>query len=228
MKSSEPRSGLCERDIYARHADIPAWRSRASSRRRAITRRCTFAGRSISDPRKLFSLGAGGSTQEDLDLEQLYRVFYRRLSTMVHLAAALRLLSLGRTPMDFKEPLVSVVDDDDSVREALPDLVRLFGFEVRAFSSATEFLESEWLRKTECLILDVAMPGMSGPELQEELGRRGITTPIVFITAHKDEQERLSLIRSGAAACLFKPFSAIALSQTLDQIFSRRSSLETS
>ena len=114
------------------------------------------------------------------------------------------------------EPLVSVVDDDESVREALPDLIRIFGFDVRAFSSAAEFLDSEWLEKTDCLVLDVAMPGMSGPELQEELARRGETIPIVFITAHKDENERIPLLQSGAIACLFKPFSDVALQEALD------------
>lgn len=114
------------------------------------------------------------------------------------------------------EPLVSVVDDDESVREALPDLIRIFGFDVRAFSSAAEFLDSEWLEKTDCLVLDVAMPGMSGPELQEELVRRGETIPIVFITAHKDENERIPLLQSGAIACLFKPFSDVALQEALD------------
>ncbi|QFY62951.1 response regulator (plasmid) [Rhizobium grahamii] len=114
------------------------------------------------------------------------------------------------------EPLVSVVDDDESVREALPDLIRIFGFDVRAFSSAAEFLDSEWLEKTDCLVLDVAMPGMSGPELQEELVRRGETIPIVFITAHKDENEKIPLLQSGAIACLFKPFSDVALQEALD------------
>ncbi len=116
-------------------------------------------------------------------------------------------------------PLVSVVDDDESVREALPDLIRIFGFEVRAFSSAVEFLQSEWMTKTECLILDVAMPGMSGPELQEELARRKQDIPIVFITAHKGENERLPLIQGSAVACLFKPFSDVALQETLEQVF---------
>jgi FixJ family two-component response regulator len=115
--------------------------------------------------------------------------------------------------------LVSVVDDDESVREALPDLIKLFGFDVRAFSSATEFLASKSVADTGCLVLDVAMPGMSGPDLQEELVRTGISIPIIFITAHKDENERLALIKSGAVACLFKPFSAAILRETLDQVF---------
>jgi FixJ family two-component response regulator len=115
--------------------------------------------------------------------------------------------------------LVAVVDDDESVRESLPDLLRVFGFEVQAFSSAAEFLRSPWLGKIECLILDVAMPGMSGPELQDELDRLGYRIPIVFITAHKDEEERLPLIRRGAIDCLYKPFSDTALQAALDRVF---------
>jgi FixJ family two-component response regulator len=115
---------------------------------------------------------------------------------------------------------VSVVDDDESVREALPDLLRVLGFETRAFSSALEFLESDWMQQTECLVLDVAMPGMSGPDLQVELKRRGQHIPIVFITAHKDEMERRLLIQAGASACLFKPFSDVALQDALDDVFS--------
>lgn len=114
-------------------------------------------------------------------------------------------------------PLVSVVDDDESVREALPDLIRIFGFDVRAFSSAAEFLDSEWVKKTDCLVLDVAMPGMSGPELQEELAHRGEEIPIIFITAHKDENEKAPLLQSGAVDCLFKPFSDVALQEALDR-----------
>jgi FixJ family two-component response regulator len=116
-------------------------------------------------------------------------------------------------------PLVSVVDDDESVRESLPDLLRVFGFEVQAFASAAEFLGSVWATKTECLVLDVAMPGMSGPELQDELDRRGQKIPIIFITAHKDEEERLPLIRRGAIDCLYKPFSDTALKAALDRVF---------
>lgn len=120
--------------------------------------------------------------------------------------------------MTSKRALVSVVDDDESVRESLPDLIRIFGFDVRAFSSAAEFLDSEWVARTDCLILDVAMPGMSGPELEEELIRRGEQIPVVFITAHKDENDRIPLMQNGAVACLFKPFSDIALQETLDRV----------
>ncbi|KAA0698313.1 response regulator [Neorhizobium sp. P12A] len=115
--------------------------------------------------------------------------------------------------------LVSVVDDDESVRESLPDLLREFGFKVEAFSSAEEFLVSGALGQTECLILDIAMPGMTGPELQSELTRRGKTIPVVFITAHREEADREPLLESGAVECLFKPFSDTDLRGALDLVF---------
>jgi len=121
--------------------------------------------------------------------------------------------------MTSERALVSVVDDDESVRESLPDLIRIFGYDVRAFSTADDFLNSEWVARTNCLILDVAMPGMSGPELEEELIRRGDRIPVVFITAHKDENDRIPLMQNGAVACLFKPFSDVALQETLDRVF---------
>jgi FixJ family two-component response regulator len=111
--------------------------------------------------------------------------------------------------------LVSVVDDDESVRESLPDLLREFGFAVEAFSSAEEFLASGCVCQTKCLILDVAMPGMTGPDLQRELTRRRQEIPIVFITAHGDESIRPRLLERGAADCLFKPFSDTALREAL-------------
>ena len=108
-------------------------------------------------------------------------------------------------------PLVSVVDDDESVRESLPDLLREFGFRVETFASAEEFLASESLAQTRCLLLDIAMPGMSGPSLQEELARQRRSIPIVFITANADENLRPQLLESGAVECLFKPFTESAL-----------------
>ena len=111
--------------------------------------------------------------------------------------------------------LVSVVDDDESVREALPDLLREFGFDARAFSSAEEFLASGSIDDTKCLILDIAMPGMSGPALQTELARRQRVIPIVFITAQRDDTLRPRLLESGAVECLFKPFSETALLEAL-------------
>jgi len=115
-----------------------------------------------------------------------------------------------------KRSLVSVVDDDESVRESLPDLLRMFGYAVQAFSSAEEFLASDCVGSTRCLILDLSMPGMSGPDLQRELALRRQEIPIVFITAHGDETIRRPLIQQGAAECLFKPFSDIALRNALD------------
>jgi FixJ family two-component response regulator len=108
-------------------------------------------------------------------------------------------------------PLVSVVDDDESVRESLPDLLRELGFAAEAFASGQEFLASDHVGRVRCLVLDVAMPGMSGPELQEELARRGRAIPIVFITAQQDEGVRSRLLAAGAVACLSKPFSDTAL-----------------
>ena len=113
-------------------------------------------------------------------------------------------------------PLISVVDDDESVRESLPDLLKEFGFSARAFSSAEEFLASNHLNQTKCLILDVAMPGLSGPDLQRELKRRRPEIPIVFITAQRDETVRPRLIEQGAVDCLFKPFSDSDLLEALN------------
>jgi FixJ family two-component response regulator len=112
-------------------------------------------------------------------------------------------------------PLISVVDDDESVRESLPDLLREFGFSARAFSSAEEFLASDCLGQTRCIVLDVTMPGMSGPDLQQELTRRRQQIPIVFITAHRDEGVRPRLLERGAVECLFKPFSDTSLLEAL-------------
>ena len=112
--------------------------------------------------------------------------------------------------------LVSVVDDDESVRESLPDLLREFGFAVQAFSSAEEFLASNFVCETKCLILDVAMPGMSGPDLQRELMLRRKEIPIIFITAHGGESFRPHLLEQGAVECLLKPFSDTALREALN------------
>jgi len=112
--------------------------------------------------------------------------------------------------------LVSVVDDDESVRESLPDLLRELGFAARAFPSAEEFLASDSVGQTSCLILDVAMPRMSGPDLQRELSRRGQQIPIVYITAHGGEGVRPRLLEQGAVECLFKPFSDTALLEALN------------
>jgi len=115
--------------------------------------------------------------------------------------------------------LVSVIDDDESVRESLPDLLRQFGYAVEAFSSAEEFLTSDSVGQTECLILDMSMPGMSGPDLQRELTLRRQEIPIVFITAYGDETVRARVLALGAAECLFKPFSEGALLEALNAAF---------
>ena len=118
--------------------------------------------------------------------------------------------------------LVSIVDDDESVRESLPDLVRQFGFAVQAFSSAEAFLASEFVSETRCLILDIAMPGMSGPDLQRELRNRQKPIPIIFITASGDRSVRSRLLADGGVECLFKPFSDTALLDALTAVFPRK------
>ena len=115
-----------------------------------------------------------------------------------------------------KGALVSVVDDDESVRESLPDLLRQLGFTAQTFSSAEAFLASEFVNHTRCLILDIAMPGMSGPDLQRELTRRRHKIPVVFITGNADRTVRPRLLAQGAVECLFKPFSETALLDALN------------
>jgi len=112
--------------------------------------------------------------------------------------------------------LVSVVDDDESVRESLPDLLREFGFAARVFSSAEEFLVSDCIGQTRCLILDIAMPGITGPELQQELIRRRQAIPTIFITGNRDTNARSRLLQQGAVECLFKPFTDTALLEALN------------
>jgi len=115
-----------------------------------------------------------------------------------------------------KHALVSVVDDDESVRESLPDLLKEFGFASRVFSSAEEFLASDVVSETKCLILDIAMPGMSGPDLQRELKRRQLQIPTIFITGHRDKTVRSRMLEQGAVECLIKPFSDTSLLAALN------------
>jgi FixJ family two-component response regulator len=117
--------------------------------------------------------------------------------------------------MPDKRLLVCLIDDDESVRESLPDLLNEFGYPVRTFSSASEFLASEAPDQTRCLLLDIAMPGMNGIELQAELKRLDKRIPIIFISATQDEAVRARVIERGAAACLTKPFSDTALLEAL-------------
>ena len=114
-----------------------------------------------------------------------------------------------------KRSLVTVVDDDESMRESLPDLLLEFGYAARAFSSAEEFLASDCVDQTKCLILDIAMPGMTGPDLQHELKVRRQEIPIIFITANRDETIRARMLEQGAEECLFKPFGDNALFEAL-------------
>jgi len=126
---------------------------------------------------------------------------------------------LQATGYDFEpmgnRSLISVVDDNESVRESLPDLLRQFDFDVQAFESAEAFLAADAADKTSCLILDVALPGMSGPDLQQELQRLGKKLPIIFITAHGDASVGPRLLARGAVACLFKPFNETDLLDAL-------------
>jgi CheY-like chemotaxis protein len=112
--------------------------------------------------------------------------------------------------------LISVVDDDESVRESLPGLLQEFGFTAKVFSSAEEFLSSDSVQQTQCLILDITMPGMSGPDLQQELAHRQVGTPIIFITASSNSAVRMRLLKQGAVECLFKPFADSALLNALN------------
>ena len=110
------------------------------------------------------------------------------------------------------KPLISIVDDDESVRESLQGLVRSIGFEVQGFASAEEFMNSGRLGSTSCLILDVRMPGMRGPELQQWLVASSYDIPIIFITAHGDDAEaRSRALKGGAVAYLLKPLSEEAV-----------------
>ena len=113
-------------------------------------------------------------------------------------------------------PLISVVDDDDSVRESLSGLLRSVGFKIMTFASAEEFLS--WNRRcdTDCLILDVRMPGMSGLELQRRLICDRTAIPVIFITAHGNEETRAQALSTGAVEYLLKPFSEEALLRAID------------
>jgi len=115
-----------------------------------------------------------------------------------------------------RQASIAVIDDDVSVRESLPDLLQVLGFTAQPFASPEEFLTSDFFPETDCLILDVAMRGMSGPQLQAELKRLGSKIPIIFITAHSNGL-RQRLIEQGAVDCLLKPFSDTALLKALNR-----------
>lgn len=121
--------------------------------------------------------------------------------------------------MMVEHSLVSIVDDDVSVRESLPDLLREFGYAVEAFSSAEEFLASSSMGRTDCLLLDIAMPGMSGPDLHSELALRGRHIPVIYITGAGDTTAYARKLKHGAVDCLHKPFSDGALLRALNAAF---------
>ena len=123
--------------------------------------------------------------------------------------------AVPREAMATERPLVSVIDDDQSVRESLPDLLKELGYEAAMFSSAEEFLTSGQIGRSKCLILDVAMPGMSGLDLFRELRTRREEIPTIFITGQKDGTIRARVMKEGAVDCLFKPFSDSALDEAL-------------
>lgn len=127
-----------------------------------------------------------------------------------------------KDPLIATRSLVSIVDDDESVRESLPDLLRQLGYAAQAFPSAEAFLASGSIDETRCLILDIAMPGMSGIELHRELAARRQSVPTIFITASGDRTLRPRLIENGAVECLFKPFSDSALLDALNAAFPAR------
>ena len=148
-----------------------------------------------------------------------FRLGWPHFTTRVRLRSKSRGDSYRESKEEFVkigDSLISVVDDDESVRESLPDLLREFGFTARAFSSAEEFLSSDCVSQTQCLILDISMPGMSGPDLQQELTHRQQGIPIIFITAPSNAAVRLRLLRQGAVECLFKPFTDSALLDALN------------
>jgi FixJ family two-component response regulator len=140
---------------------------------------------------------------------------YQSISALARGLAHPPQLAAFEEGMTLDSVLVAVVDDDESVRESLPDLLKELGFATRVFASAEEFLASGGIEATGCLILDVAMPGMSGPELQRELTRRGERVPVIFITAQPIETARSALLAEGAVECLFKPFSEHQLCSAL-------------
>jgi FixJ family two-component response regulator len=118
-------------------------------------------------------------------------------------------------------PLISIVDDDDSLRNSLNNLIRSVGFRVQGFSSAEEFLDSNQLHNTECLILDVRMPGMNGLDLQRQLVTTNCGIPIIFITSHADGDARARALEAGAVDFLYKPFREEALLKAIDAALNR-------
>jgi FixJ family two-component response regulator len=118
-------------------------------------------------------------------------------------------------------PLIAIVDDDDSLRKSLDNLLRSVGFRTQGFSSAEAFLSSQQAHDTACLILDVRMPGMSGLELQRQLEAANWRIPIIFVTAHADDDARAQALAAGAVDFLYKPFHEEALLNAIDTALKR-------
>jgi FixJ family two-component response regulator len=123
---------------------------------------------------------------------------------------------MGAKVKNSKKSLICVVDDDLLVRESITRLLRAFRFKVEALASAEEFLDSGCLAETGCMILDVRIPGISGLELQRRLALSNSDLPIIFITAHEDEEWRRQALAAGAMAFLYKPFSEEALLKAIN------------
>ena len=119
-------------------------------------------------------------------------------------------------------PLVSIVDDDPSVRNSARRLLRSSGLQAEAFASGDDFLQSEVIAKTDCLLLDVYMPGMDGLELQRRLGEMGHRIPIVFLSAKASEEEERRAMQAGAAAFLHKPARTESLLDAIREAIARR------
>ena len=120
-----------------------------------------------------------------------------------------------------KAPLISIVDDDDSLRRSLGNLLRSLGFRVQEFASAQAFIGSQNARETACLILDVRMPGMNGLDLQRHIAASGWRVPIVFITSHADDDARTRALAAGAVAFLSKPFREKEILDAINAALSR-------
>ena len=118
-------------------------------------------------------------------------------------------------------PLISIVDDDEALRNSLDDLVQSIGFRTQGFPSAEAFLSSNHARDTACLILDVRMPGMNGLDLQRRIVVTGWRIPIIFITSHADDNARARALEAGAVAFLHKPFREEELLRAIDTAFKR-------
>jgi FixJ family two-component response regulator len=114
-----------------------------------------------------------------------------------------------------KVPMISIVDDDEAVREATKGLVRSLGYDAATFATAEDFLRSNRVHETSCLITDVQMPCLSGVELQSHLLAQGDRTPVIFITAFPEERTRARAMKAGAIGFLSKPFEEESLIQHL-------------